>query len=135
VTVPVDRIPIPIPNGVLPANARRVLWAALSLNVMAAAWMLSAGDWLDAFSRVTSVATLGGHHVLVLWLAVVGFVMLTVLAVLTRGFAAASRVQAPFLVLAGVVSIVATSGILSVAALVVLVAVIGRVLFGRGLRR
>lgn len=124
-----------IPSGAVPPNARRVLWGALPLNVMAVAWMVSAGEWLDTFSPVTSVVTLGGHHLLVLWFAVVGFVALTVLAVLTRGFAATSRVQVPFLVLATVVSIVATSGILSVVALFVLVAVIGRVLFGGGLRR
>jgi hypothetical protein len=133
VSLPTDQLPIP--SGVLPSNARRVLWAALPLNVMAAAWMVSAGEWLDTFSPVTSVVTLGSHHALVLWLAVAGFAMLTVLAVLTRGFAAASRVQVPFLVLAAVVSIVATSGILSVAALVVLVAVVGRLLLGGGLRR
>jgi histidinol dehydrogenase len=68
--------------------------------------------------------------VVVLWLALVGFGMLAVLAPMTGGFAAASRVQLVALSIAGVVSVVALSGVLSVAALVVglvlLLAVIGR---------
>ena len=45
--------------------------------------MLSAGDWLDRSSA--TILTLGGHHTVVLYLAVAGFVILGVLAVLTNG--------------------------------------------------
>jgi hypothetical protein len=53
--------------------------------------LLSTGDRLDRTSRVTAVVTLGGHHVLVLWLGVVAFAMLATLAVLTSGFMVAPR--------------------------------------------
>jgi Na+-transporting NADH:ubiquinone oxidoreductase subunit NqrE len=125
---------LPVTSGVLPSNVRRLLWGAIALDVMAMAWMLSAGDWLDTSSRVASVVTLGGHHALVLWLAAAGFLMLTVLAVLTRGFVVVTRLEVPFLVLAAVVSVVAASGVLSVAVLLGLLAVAGRVLFGGGRR-
>jgi hypothetical protein len=81
--------------------------------------MISAGDSLDEQSRVTAVITLGGHHLVVLGLAVLAFAILAVLAPTTAGFAVASRPQLAALAVAGVVSTVALAGILSVAALVV----------------
>ena len=116
----------------LPDRARRLPWALAGLDVMAAAWMISAGDWLDRQSRVTAVITLGGHHLVVLWLAVLGFGILAVLAPLTGGFAQLNRAQLVALSIAGVISVVAVAGIASVAALVVgtvlLVALLGRAL-------
>ena len=116
----------------LPDRARRLPWALAGLDVMAASWMVSAGDWLDRASRVTSVITLGGHHVVVLWLAVLGFVILAVLATLTGGFAELNRVQLVALSVAGIVSVVALAGVVSVAALITgaafLVALLGRAL-------
>jgi hypothetical protein len=116
----------------LPDRARRLPWALAGLDVMAAAWMIAAGDWLDHASRVTSVITLGGHHLVVLWLAVLGFGILAVLAPLTGGFAELNRIQVVVLSIAGVVSVVAVAGVASVAALVVgsvlLVALLGRAL-------
>lgn len=116
----------------LPDRARRLPWALAGLDVMAAAWMISAGDWLDRQSRVSAVITLGGHHLVVLWLAVVGFGILAVLAPLTGGFAELNRVQLVALSVAGVLSVVAVAGIASVAAFVVgtvlLVALLGRTL-------
>ena len=81
---------------------------------------------------MTSVITLGGHHLVVLWLAVLGFAILAVLAPLTGGFAQLNRIQVVALSVAGVVSVVAVAGVASVAALVVgsglLVALLGRAL-------
>jgi len=114
----------------LPDRARRLPWLLAAVDVMAAAWMIAAGDWLDRTNRVTSVITLGGHHLVVLWLAVLGFGILAVLAPLTGGFAELNRIHLVALSLAGVLSVVAVAGIASVAALVVgtvlLVALLGR---------
>ena len=74
--------------------------------------------------------TLGGHHVVVLWLAVLGFVILAVLAPLTGGFAELNRIHLVVLSVAGIVSVVALAGVVSVAALVAgvafLIALVGR---------
>jgi hypothetical protein len=116
----------------LPDRARRLPWLLAGLDVMAAAWMISAGDWLDHQSRISAVITLGGHHLVVLSLAVFGFCILAVLAPLTGGFAALNRLQLVALSIAGVVSVVAVAGVASVVALVVgavvLVALLGRAL-------
>lgn len=129
----------------IPDKARLLLWALMIVDVMAAAWMLSAGEWLDRASAITAVVTLGGHHLLVLWLAVVGFATLAVVAIVTKAFAVAGRWHFPLLALGALASVVAASGALSVALLVVgvvlLVAVIGyafvggRLLFLGGLFR
>ena len=115
---------------VLPDRTRRLPWLLAGVDVMAASWMISAGDWLDRASRVTSVVTLGGHHLVVLWLAVLGFGILAVLAPLTGGFAELNRIHLVALSVAGVVSVVAVAGIVSVAALVaglaLVVALVGR---------
>jgi hypothetical protein len=114
-------------------RARRVLWVIVMLDVMAATWMLTAGDWLDHQSRVSAVVTLGGHHLVVFWLAVLAFAILALLAPFTGGFASVTRTQLGALAFAGVVSVVALAGIVSVVGLVVgvvlLVAIIGRAFF------
>jgi hypothetical protein len=114
----------------LSPRARRLLWLVAALNVMAASWTATAGDWLDHQSRVSAVVTLGGHHLVVLWLAVLAFMILAAVAVCTGGFAAVNRVQRVALAVAGIVSVVALAGIVSVVGLVVgvvlLAAVIGR---------
>ena len=123
-----------VPSGMtVPGKFQLVLWALAVLDVMVVAWMLSAGDWLD---RTAPVVTLGGHHVVVLWLAVVGFVLLGVMAVLTGGFTVARRELVPFVVLSALVSVVALGGVLS-ALLVVVLAVflltlLGAAFLGRG---
>lgn len=120
------------PRLSLPDRTRRLPWMLAGVDVMAAAWMIAAGDWLDQASRVTSVITLGGHHLVVLWLAMLGFGILAVLAPLTGGFAELNRIHVVALSVAGVISVVAVAGIASVAALVVgtvlLVAMLGRAL-------
>jgi hypothetical protein len=113
-------------------RAKRVLWAVTTLDVMAATWMITAGDWLDHQSRVSAVVTLGGHHLVVFWLAVLAFAILAVLAPLTGGFVTVTRIELGVLAFAGVVSVVALAGILSAVGLavgvVLLVAILGRAL-------
>jgi hypothetical protein len=111
-------------------RTRRWLWSGIPLNVMAASWMISTGDRLDTASSITAVITLGGHHRVVLGLAIAGFVMLAVLALLTGGFTAARPVQQVALTMAGIVSIVALAGVLSVAAFVVGLVLLAALLFG-----
>jgi hypothetical protein len=116
----------------LSRRSRRWLWTVTVLDVTAVAWMLAAGDWFDTTSRVTSVVTLGGHHLIVLWLAVVGFAVLASAAVLTGGFAEADQLEWVLLATGCAVSVVALGGALSVVALVVgvtcLIALLGRTL-------
>jgi len=103
--------------GPIEGRYQLVLWALVALDVMVVAWMLAAGEWLD--SRM-SVVTLGGHHSVVLWLAVAGFVLLGAMAMLTGGFAEAGRALVPFVVLSALVSVVALAGVLSAVLFVVL---------------
>ena len=125
------------PQGIpLPGRYQFALWALVVLDVMVVAWMLSAGDWLDHASPVTAVVTLGGHHVVVLWLAIAGFVLLGAMALLTGGFAEARRTHMPFVVLSALVSVVALGGVLSallfVVIAVVLLTLVGAAFLGRG---
>ena len=119
----------------LPGRATSGLWGLLVLNVMAACWMIAAGDWLDRAWAVSSVVTLAGHHEIVLVLAVVAFALLASVAPSTRGFTKANGVELGAIVIAGIVSAVALAGIISVATLVVgtvlLFAHIGRALSRR----
>jgi hypothetical protein len=116
----------------MPARTRRALWTIATLDVMACAWMLAAGDWLDRSSRIGSVITLGGHHLLVFWPALAGFALLAALAPATHGFTMTNRIQLTLMAVAGVLSVVALAGVLSVTLLIVgsllLVALLGRML-------
>jgi hypothetical protein len=127
------------PGGVaaavpFPDKARLALWALAIADVMNVAWMLSAGGWLDRSSQLTAVATLGGHHLVVLWLALAGFAILAVMTLVTGAMADVRRVHVPFVVLGALVSAVGLGGALSVVLLTVgvalLVALVGSVLFG-----
>ena len=109
-------------------TARR-LWVVAVLDMMAVAWMIAAGDWLDQrTSRFAEVMTLGGHHLLVLILAAVGFLMLAGLAVLTDGFTSAGRLEIALLTIACTISVVALAGALSA----VMVLVTAALLLGFG---
>lgn len=114
-------------------RARRVLWAITMLDVMAATWMMTSGDWLDYQSRVSAVVTLGGRHQVVFWLAVAAFAILAGVATLTGGFTTLSRIQLGALAFAGVLSVLANAGVISVVGLVVgvvmLVAIVVRAFF------
>ena len=118
----------------IPEKVRLALWVLALLDVMTVAWMLSAGEWLDRFSPVTAVITLGGHHLVVLGLALAGFVTLTALTLLTGAFTAARRWHVPLIALGGLVSAVAVGGVASVALIIVvgvlLVAVVGYAFVG-----
>ena len=103
--------------GPMEGRYQLVLWALVALDVMVVAWMLAAGEWLDA--RM-SVVTLGGNHLVVLWLGVSGFALLAGMALLTGGFTVARRWHLLLIVLSALVSVVALAGVLSVLLLVVL---------------
>jgi hypothetical protein len=95
------------------------VWGLALLDVMAVAWMVSAGSWLDQASGLTAVITLGGHHRIALALALASFTILAVLAVTTEGFSRISPTEIGFLSVAGVLTVVALAGLLSVVLLVV----------------
>ena len=92
--------------------------------------MIAAGDWFDRTSRLTSVITLGGHHELVLIMALAGFAMLAGLALLTDGFTSANKLEIALIVTACVVSVVALAGALSA----ILLLAIAALLLGSGIR-
>lgn len=89
------------------------------LDAMTLVWMVAVGDWLESASLITSVITLGGHHEIVLGIALAGFVLLAGLALITRGFAVASAPQDTAMAVAGILSVAALAGIISVVGLVV----------------
>lgn len=107
-----------------------MLLGLLAADVMAVAWMLAAGDWLDRTTPLTSVVTLGGHHQVVLWLAACSFAVLLLVAVLSGGFEVANGTVRILAMLAAGASLVAVGGMISMAALVVgvvvLIALLGR---------
>ena len=118
----------------LSERAGRWLWIVAVLDMMAVAWMIAAGDWLDQMtSGFAEVITLGGHHRLVLILAAVGFVMLAGLAVMTDGFTSAGRLEIGLITVACTISVVALAGALSAILLLVVAALMlgsaGRLLF------
>lgn len=116
----------PPPRTAISSRARRSLWTLAGLDIVAVAWMIAAGPWFDHASTVTAMVTLGGHHRLVLAVALLGFVVLTALGVLTIGFESATRLQLGLIALGSAVSIFALAGVL----LGLLVLVIGAVLLG-----
>jgi hypothetical protein len=103
----------------VPPLTRAVLWTLCTLDVMVLVWMSTVGEWLDSASPITAVITLGGHHRVVLGVALAGFLVLAALAPATHGFAVARRWQSAALAVAGVLSAVALAGVLSVAGLLV----------------
>ena len=115
---------------VLSERAGRRLWIIAMLDMIGVAWMIAAGDWFDTTSTLTSVITLGGHHKLVLAMALLGFAMLAVLALLTDGFTTANRVHIALIVTACVISVIALAGALSAILLLALTAL----LLGTGIR-
>ena len=114
----------------VPLGTRCLLWGVASLDVMAVVWMLRMGDWLDTANPVLSIVTLGGHHWLVFGLALAGFLLLAALAPVTHGFARTSRIQRVLLPAAGLMSVVALAGLLSIFAVAVGAVVVAAVLLG-----
>ena len=120
----------------LSERTARCLWIVAVLDMMAIAWMIAAGEWLDQkTSGFAEVITLGGHHWLVLILAAVGFLMLAGLAVLTEGFTSAGRLEIGLLTIASTISVVALAGAMSAILLLVVAGLLlgfaGRLLFRR----
>ena len=74
--------------------------------------MITAGNWFDQTSKLTAVIILGGHHKLVMILALTGFGMLAALAPLTDGFTSANRLEVALIIIAWVISIVALAAAL-----------------------
>jgi TRAP-type C4-dicarboxylate transport system permease small subunit len=110
-------------------TARR-LWIVAMLDMVMVAWMIAVGSWLDRTSRLTAVITLGGHHKLVMIMALSAFGMLAGLALLTDGFTSANQLHIGLIVTACVISVVALAGALSG----VLLLALGALLLGSGLR-
>lgn len=103
------------------------LWALMAADLMAVVWMQTFGPWLDHSSRFTATATLGGHHLVVLTFAALGFLMLAALALVTEGFTKTT----PRLTLA--TNIACLASVIALAGLVALVvaALLSRLLFGK----
>jgi len=118
------------PRIALSERTARRLWIVAMLDMVTVAWMIAAGTWFDQTSSLTSVITLGGHHRLVLVLALASFAMLAGLALLTDGFTSANQLEIALIVTACVVSVVALAGALSAILLLAVVAL----LLGSGTR-
>jgi hypothetical protein len=117
----INRMPVPRP-------ARTYLaLAAGAVNVL---WMAVFGSWLDHTSRLTSVASLGGHHVLVMLLAGTSCVALGLLAPLTAGFTLFTRTQAALRAGACVLSLIAALGVVSLLLGFVLAVLLSRLVLG-----
>jgi hypothetical protein len=108
----------------LSPRRRRRLWLVAVLDMTAVAWMIAIGDWLDDTSRLTAVITLGGHHMVVLIMALAGFLMLALAALLTGGFASAGKLEVTLITVACVISVVALAGALSLIVLLVAAALL-----------
>jgi hypothetical protein len=102
----------------------RRLWILAALDMVAVAWMIAVGTWLDQTSKLTKVITLGGNHVLVLIMAVAGFLTLASGAVLTNGFRSASKLGLTLITAGCIISVAALAGALSVLLLFILAAVL-----------
>jgi hypothetical protein len=103
----------------VPPRTRRGLWVLATVDVMAAVWMITAGEWFSTTSTLTSVITLGGHHWVVLTLAGTGFLLLAAMAPMSGGFVEVDRVQAVLIAVAGAVSAAALAGVASIVGLIV----------------
>ncbi|ADB29767.1 hypothetical protein Kfla_0646 [Kribbella flavida DSM 17836] len=103
------------------------MWALMAADLMTVVWMHTFGPWLDHSSRLTSTATLGGHHLIVLVFAAVGFTMLAGLALLSEGFTKSTPRLTLATNVACIVSVVALAGLVAF----VLVALLSRLVFGK----
>jgi hypothetical protein len=91
----------------------RRLWLVTALDMVAVAWMIAVGAWLDQSSKLTKVITLGGHHALVLVMALVGFLILASGAVVTNGFRSANKLGLTLITTGCIVSVATLAGALS----------------------
>lgn len=103
-----------------------IYWFLMVSDLATAIWMYTVGSWLDTTSKFTATGTLGGHHVLLLIVALTGFLMLAALAVLTDNFTHSTPKLALARNIACIISIVALTGLLAL----ILMALLSRLLFG-----
>lgn len=103
------------------------LWFVMAADLATVVWMHTVGPWLDTSSKLTATATLGGHHIVVLVLAAIGFAMLATLAILTDGFVRSTPRLSLVKNVACVISVVALTGLLAF----IIASLLSRVLFGR----
>ncbi|GAA0594319.1 hypothetical protein HPO96_06875 [Kribbella sandramycini] len=103
------------------------LWFLMAADLMAVVWMHIFGPWLDHSSRFTSTATLGGHHLIVMIAAAIGFAMLAALAILTEGFTKATTKLTIATNVACVISVIALAGLIAL----ILAALLSRLIFGK----
>jgi hypothetical protein len=109
-----------------PARRRTFwLWLLMIADLAVVLWMQAVGEWLDHTSTLTAVATLGGHHVVVMVLAGSAFVMLAATAILSASFTAMSRPLSVLVTLACVISVVVLAGMLSFLVVAVLARLVG----------
>jgi hypothetical protein len=95
------------------------LWWIVLLDAVTVAWMIALGSWLDRNTGHLSVVTLGGRHEVVIAVAGASFVVLAVVAVTSEGFTSLSRVELIAAALAGLMTVVAITGLLAVLIVVV----------------
>ncbi|MEU4292945.1 hypothetical protein AB0E63_32370 [Kribbella sp. NPDC026596] len=130
---PSSALDIPRPDGLTQVGTRIAskpavaLWFVMAADLATVVWMHTVGSWLDETSKFTATATLGGHHIVVLVLAAIGFAMLATLAVLTDGFARSTPRLALARNVACIVSVLALTGVVAL----VLAGLLSRILFGR----
>jgi hypothetical protein len=126
VTMLQRRDPVSLVTTAKPARGRTFrLWLLMAADLAVVLWMQAVGEWLDHTSTLTAVATLGGHHVLVIVLAGSAFVMLAATAIMTAGFTEMSRPLSVLVTLACVISVVVLAGMLSFLVVAVLARLVG----------
>ena len=116
---PPDRMPLKLSKR----TARR-LWMVSALDMVVVAWMIAVGTWLDQTSSLTAVITLGGHHLFVLIMALVGFLILASGAVVTNGFRSANKVGLTLITAGCIISVATLAGALSVLVLFMVAALL-----------
>ncbi|WP_405070767.1 hypothetical protein OG558_14700 [Kribbella sp. NBC_01510] len=120
-------------DGLIQVGARMAsrpsmsLWFVMAADLATVIWMHTVGSWLDRTSKFTATATLGGHHIVVLVLAAIGFAILATLAILTDGFTRSTPRLSLARNVACIISVVALTGLLAL----ILAGLLSRILFGR----
>ena len=117
--LPSQRMPVRLSK-----RTGRRLWILAALDMVAVAWMIAVGTWLDQTSRLTKVITLGGHHALVLIMALAGFLILASAAFVTNGFRSASKLGLTLITAGCIISVATLAGALSVLLLFMLAALL-----------
>ena len=121
-----QRDPVSLVTTAKPARRRTLrLWLLMAANLVVVLWMQAVGEWLDHTSTLTAIATLGGHHIVVMLLAGSAFVMLAATATLSAGFTEMSRPLSMLVTVACVMSVVVLAGILSFLVLAVVLRFVG----------